>query len=122
MHVNLSVARRTLLNWMMQSCGAEMLRAAVVLLIQEGFTVCATAHDSILFLMPLDDLEEWVALAREVMEQVSLTFTNGILVRTKAKIVRPGERLLDRDTRPMWDRIANLAGVEHRAGRVLVAG
>jgi hypothetical protein len=122
MHVDLSVARRTLLNWMMQSCGAEMLRAAVVLLIQEGFTICATAHDSILFIMPLDDLEERVALAREVMEQVSLTFTNGILVRTKAKIVLPGERLLDRDTRPMWDRIAGLAGVEHRAGRVLVTG
>lgn len=56
------------------------------------------------------------------MEKVSLTFTNGILVRTKAKIVRPGERLLDRDTRPMWERIARLAGVEERDGKVLVAG
>jgi hypothetical protein len=111
-YIDLTTSRRTVLNWTMQSCGGEMLRAAVVLLVREGFTICATAHDSILFLMPLDGLAEQVANARTLMERVSLTFTRGILVRTKATIVRPGERLLSAETRPMWDRITALAGVE----------
>jgi hypothetical protein len=116
MYVNLSTPRRTLLNWIMQSCGGEMLRAAVVLLIREGFIICATAHDSILFLIPLDDLAERVAVAQELMERVSLTFTDGLVVPTKIKIVRPGERLLDKETRPMWERIIGLAGIPKAAG------
>jgi hypothetical protein len=118
MYVDLSTSRRTLLNWVMQACGAEMLRASVVLLIREGFVICATAHDSILFLMPLDGLAERVALAQEVMERVSLTFTCGLVVPTKVKIVRPGERLLDNETRPMWERIMGLLGVREEGGRV----
>jgi hypothetical protein len=113
MYADLAVPYRTLANWMMQSCGAEMLRAAVVFLIQEGFTICATAHDSILFQMPLDDLPERVALACAIMSRVSLTWTEGMVVPTKAKIVRPGERLLDAETQPMWERISGPAGVEN---------
>jgi hypothetical protein len=111
-HVDLSVSRRTLANWMMQASGAEMLRAAVVFLLQEGFTICATAHDSVLLLVPLDGLSERVALTQTIMERVSLTFTEGLRVPTKTQIVLPGERLLDNETRPMWDRITRLAGLE----------
>jgi hypothetical protein len=118
MYVDLQTPHRTLLNWIMQSSGAEMLRAAVVLLVRAGFTIAATAHDSILFLMPQDGLAERVALACEGMERVSLTFTDGLVVPTKVKIVRPGERLLDRETRPMWERITALAGIREMAGKI----
>jgi hypothetical protein len=109
MHVTAEVSRRTLLNWGMQSTGGEILRAAVVLLVRHGFTIVATAHDSIYFLMPLAGLEERVALARALMSSVTLSFTNGLPIPTKAKVVRPGERLLDGETRPVWDRLLALA-------------
>jgi hypothetical protein len=54
MHVTSTVSRRTLMNWIMQASGSEILWAAVVVLVRHGFTICATAHDSIYFLMPLD--------------------------------------------------------------------
>ncbi len=115
MYVDLSVGYRTIMNWPMQATGGEMLRAAVVMLIRAGFTICATSHDAVMLQVPLDHLDERVAAARQVMERVSLTFTHGIRVRTKPQIVLPGERLLDKETRPMWDQIMRRLGVRARA-------
>jgi DNA polymerase I-like protein with 3'-5' exonuclease and polymerase domains len=117
MHVSSKVSRRTLMNWTMQSTGSEILWAAVAVLVRHGFTICATAHDSIYFLMPLDGLAERIALARELMSSVTLPFTFGHPIPTKAKVVPPGERLLDGETRPVWDRLIGLA-----RGQVSVAG
>jgi hypothetical protein len=108
MHVDQNTKPRTLLNWMMQATGGEMLRAAVVMLVRAGFTICATAHDAVMLLEPVERLSERVAAAREIMERVSLSLTAGILVRTKATLVLPGQRLLDKETRPMWDQITGL--------------
>jgi hypothetical protein len=111
MYVDQRVGHRTLLNWPMQSTGGEMLRAAVVMLVRAGFTICATAHDAIMLLMPFDRLlDERVTAAQEIMERVSVSFTDGIVVRTKPHVVRPGERLLDGETRPMWERVMAVIG------------
>jgi hypothetical protein len=108
MYVDSKVSRRTLMNWMMQSIGSEILWVAVVMLVRHGFTICATAHDSIYFLMPLDGLAERIANARTIMSSVTLPFTHGYPIPTKAKVVMPGERLLDAETRPVWDRLIGL--------------
>ena len=67
-----------------------MLRAAVVYMVRAGLTLCATAHDAIMIEAPLDRLDADVALAREIMERVSLSFTRGLLVRTEARLLRRG--------------------------------
>jgi hypothetical protein len=103
---------RTLLNWLPQTMGGEVLRAAVVMLITHGFRVVGTAHDSLYLEVPLDRLEERVALARELMSSVTLPFTGGHPIPTKAHVVRPGERMLDRETQPMWDVVTALARAE----------
>jgi hypothetical protein len=109
MRVTSKVGYRTLLNWLMQSCGSEILWCAVSMLIDRGFTIAATAHDSIYFLMPLDGLAERIALASEIMSSVTLPFTHGYPIPTKVTVVLPGERLLDAETRPVWDRLTGLA-------------
>jgi hypothetical protein len=50
------------------------------------------------------------AWARRVLLRA---FTRRILVRTKYQVVRPGERLLNAETRLMWDQITRLAGLEN---------
>jgi hypothetical protein len=115
MYVNSAVTRRTLLNWPCQVIGGEILRAAVVMLVARGFTICATAHDSVYFLMPLDGLADQITLASEVMASATLPFTGGYPIPTKVLVVRPGERLLDTETRPMWERILTLAGIAKEA-------
>jgi hypothetical protein len=109
MHVDSGVSQRTLLNWPMQTIGGEILRAAVVMLAAHGFAIGATAHDSVCLLVPLDDLEPRVALARRIMSSVTLPFTDDHAIPTKVKIVRPGERLLSPETRPLWEALMALA-------------
>ena len=99
---------RAIQNWMMQAGGGEMLRAAVVYMVKAGLTLCATAHDAIMILAPVDRLEADVALAREIMERVSLSFTRGLLVRTDARLLRPGERYLEPRASRMWQLITDL--------------
>ena len=99
---------RAIQNWAMQAGGAEMLRAAVVKIVQAGLTLCATAHDAIMIEAPLDRLTEDVALAREIMERVSLSFTHGLLVRTDARVLRPGERYLEPRGIRMWQLVTEL--------------
>jgi hypothetical protein len=101
----------TLLNWMLQTLGAEMTRTACVMLVRAGFKICATSHDSVVLLVPLDRLAERVTEARQIMERVSLSFTRGLKVRTDADVILPGQRLLNRDTRPVWNRMMEAIGV-----------
>jgi DNA polymerase I len=102
---------RTLMNWLLQTLGAQMTQVAAVLLIREGFAVCATAHDSVMLLLPLVGLDARILQAQRLMERVSLSFTKGLRVPTNADVVRPGERLLDRETRPMWNLVMRTLGL-----------
>ena len=111
MQVTEHTSVRTLMNWLLQTLGAQMSQAAAVLLIREGYTVCATAHDSVMLLVPLAGLEARVKRAQRLMEQVSLSFTRGLRVPTSVDVVRPGERLLDRETRPMWNLVMRALGL-----------
>lgn len=112
---------RAIQNWMMQASGAEMLRAAVVKMFNAGLTLCATAHDAIMIEAPVDRLAEEVALAREIMERVSLSFTRGLTVRTDARILRPGERYLEPRATRMWQLITELLNDDRSHARQCTA-
>jgi hypothetical protein len=106
---------RAIQNWTMQASGAEMMRAAVVKMVRAGLTLCATAHDAIMLIAPLDQLAADVATAREIMQRVSLSFTRGLMIRTDAKILRPGERLIEPRGTRMWNMVTGLlAEIERR--------
>ena len=100
--------RRAVQNWTMQAIGAEMMRAAVVKMVRAGLCLCATAHDAILIQTPLERLETDIALARGIMERVSLSFTKGLLVRTEAKTLLPGQRMIEARGEKMWSLVTNL--------------
>ena len=54
-----------------------------------------------------DDVEEQgTALARVMSEAADIAV--GIPIRVDLQVVRPGERLLTAETRPMWDNIMEL--------------
>jgi hypothetical protein len=103
---------RTLMNWKLQAIGSQMTQIAAVLLIRAGYTICTTAHDSVMLLLPLrDDMRERVRRAQGIMEQVSITLTKGLRIPTNAEILSPGQRLLNRDTRPMWNLVMEIIGL-----------
>jgi hypothetical protein len=105
---------RTLMNWRMQATGAEMMRAAVVKMLRIGLQPCATAHDAVLVLVPLEQITTAVAQAQEIMERVSLSFTKGLRVRTTAKVLLPGQRLLEKRGERMWALMMELLAEAER--------
>jgi DNA polymerase I-like protein with 3'-5' exonuclease and polymerase domains len=103
------VRRRALQNWPMQTAGSEMLRAAIVVLGRAGFKILTTAHDAIVFEMPLATLDADIDRARELMERVSLSLTRGVRVKTEVTIIRPGERMIEARAAKVWGLILELA-------------
>jgi hypothetical protein len=98
----------TFRNFPAQANGAEMLRVAIIALIQAGIGVCAPVHDAVLIEGPAGEIEQIVRRARLIMEEASRVILGGFTIRTDAKIVRYPERYSDPRGADMWERIVRL--------------
>jgi len=90
------VKERSMLNWPMQSHGAEMLRLALSAGIEAGLTICAPIHDALLLEAPIDEIEEQAAYLVEIMGHASeLVMGEGKRCRSDVKIIRYPDRFED---------------------------
>lgn len=96
---------RSLANFLVQANGAEMLRLACCLAVEQGIRVCAPVHDAILVEGPTDVIDAIVFQARAVMAAASHEVLNGFELRTDAKIVRYPDRFVDDRGQAMWQLI-----------------
>lgn len=86
----------SILNWPMQSHGAEMMRLAVAMAVDEGLMVCATIHDALLLEASADEIDQRAARLAEIMGDASeLVLGTGKRCRSDVKIVRHPERYDD---------------------------
>ena len=99
---------RSLRNFPMQANGAEMLRLACCLGIEQGLELCAPIHDAILICSPLDRLEADVERMRAAMAEASRVVLNGFEVRTEGKLVRYPDHYSDPRGERMWQEILSL--------------
>ena len=101
---------RSLLNWPMQSHGAEMMRLAVSMAVEEGMMVCAPVHDALLIEAPIDGIEKQTARLSEIMADASeMVLGAGKRCRTDAKITRYPDRFEDEQRgAPMFSIIMKL--------------
>lgn len=102
-----STRTTALLNWLIQSTAADILRLATILLAEAGFALLTTCHDSLLISVPEDGAEADQAAIVRIMQEAAEMVT-GIVIRVDVQMMRPGERWLSADTRPMWGRIMGL--------------
>jgi len=79
--------RRSLLNWPIQSHGAEILRRALIDLCDEHFEVCATVHDAVLIQIPTCDLKSRLEEAKQIMVNAS-RFVVGGPIRVDHEIIK----------------------------------
>jgi hypothetical protein len=98
---------RSIQNWPVQSCGAEMMRAAAIASTEAGIAVCAPVHDAFLIMAPLDYLDADVAAMRAIMSAAAETII-GIPVRTDAKFVLPPARYMDPRGEKTWGKVMGL--------------
>ena len=103
---------RTFRNFPAQANGAEMLRIAIIALVESGITVCAPVHDAVLIEAPEPQIDSVVGTARAIMEAASRAVLGGFTIRTEAKIVRYPERYTEKRGTEMWEKLVTLLGLE----------
>ncbi|QGY03621.1 DNA polymerase I [Methylobacterium mesophilicum SR1.6/6] len=102
------VSASALMNFPMQSNGAEMLRIAAIAGTEAGIEVCAPVHDAFLIQAPLGQIKERAAQMGTLMTEAGRAVTGGFPVRTDVKIVRYPDRYMDDGGQAMWDRVMAL--------------
>ena len=69
--------RRSLLNWPIQSHGAEILRKALIDLTDDNFEVCALVHDAVLIQIPIPEFKQRLEEAKQIMVNASVDVVGG---------------------------------------------
>jgi hypothetical protein len=99
---------RTYRNFPAQANGAEMLRAAIIGLVESGIRVCAPVHDAVLIEAPAAEIEAVAATAQAIMRAASRVVLGGFEVRTDAKIVKFPDRYDEPRGEAMWLKITKI--------------
>jgi DNA polymerase I len=98
---------RSVQNWPIQSCGAEIMRIVVVLAIDAGLRLCMPVHDGFVVSSTPERIESDVAKMRAIMNWAGQLVT-GMEIRIDCKIVRWPDRYMDKRGKRMWDHIFGL--------------
>ena len=93
---NAEINDRSILNWPMQSHGAEMMRLGVSMAVEAGLMICAPIHDALLLEAPIDEIDEQAARLAQIMGDASeLVLGAGKRCRSDIKIVCYPDRFGD---------------------------
>ncbi len=100
---------RSLANCPMQANGAEMLRIACILMTEAGIRVCAPVHDAVLIEAPLEELDDRVQQAQELIREASRQILGDFELTTDADIYRYPDRYRDEERGgAFWDKVMSL--------------
>jgi hypothetical protein len=101
---------RSLRNFPMQANGAEMLRLACILAVEDGLELCAPVHDALLLHAPSEQVEAHVARLQHHMAEASAIVLGGPRLKTEAKAFRYPGRYSDKRGIEMWATVQRLLG------------
>jgi DNA polymerase I len=79
--------RRSLLNWPIQSHGAEILRTALIDLTDNDFKVVALVHDAVMLEIPIPEFKERLEEAKQIMVDASIKVVGGP-IRVDQEIIK----------------------------------
>jgi len=97
-----------LMNWPMQSAGADAMRIAAIAATEAGIVVHAPVHDAFLIGAPLERLAHDTEHMAAIMVAAGQTVTGGMTIRVEANEVRSPGRYMDDRGREMWDTVMEL--------------
>jgi DNA polymerase-1 len=106
LHRGTRVKPNTLLNFTAQATGAEMLRLAVMQMMDRGVDVCCPVHDAVLIEAPITQIESAVAEARAAMDEASALLLDGYVLRTEDEVFRDPDTFEDEDGKSTWEKIS----------------
>ena len=103
-HVNL----RMLKNFPMQANGAEMMRLACIMAVDNNIKICSPVHDAILIEATTDEIENDVNRMQQIMAEASASVLSGFRLRTEAKIINYPDRFEDEGGQEVWDKVLEI--------------
>lgn len=98
----------TLQNFPAQAHGAEMLRMACNLIVEDGIELCCPIHDAVLVEADVDEIDVVVARTRADMAEAGRAVLGGFEVRSDAEIIRFPDRYMDPRGVKMWNLVEGL--------------
>ena len=101
----------TLLDFMMQSGGADMTRTAARLAVEEGLPVCFVHHDSLTVDGPESEIEDVVERTKAVMAKAAVEVV-GIGIPVDSRIVRHPDSLLEPEDAERWAELMEALDAE----------
>jgi DNA polymerase family A len=113
MAVHANTKRRTLMNYMAQAGGADMMRLAAIAAYEAGIHICAPVHDAFWIAAPLPELDDAIATMKQSMERAGREIAGIPIPVEVAAVVRWPQclgdvRKPDAKGQAMWNEIKNL--------------
>jgi hypothetical protein len=105
---------RSLMNYMAQAGGADMMRIAMIAATEAGIKICAPIHDAFWVMAPLVELDSTIERMKDIMLRAGEAVTGGLRVGVSVeKIVRwpncfGDVRAPNDKGQAMWDEIRSL--------------
>jgi DNA polymerase I len=86
---------RTIRNFPIQSCAAEILHVACVQAERRGLAIIAPVHDALMAECALDEIEDASAALDQCMRDAAAVVLRGYELRSGEQLLRPGEHYTD---------------------------
>lgn len=102
------INERSVRNFPMQANGAEMMRIACILAVEDGIEVCAPVHDAFVIEAGVDEIESVERRMQAHMVEASRIVLDGFQLRSDAKRIVYPDRYLDGRGAAMWGRVMSL--------------
>lgn len=100
---------RTIKNFPCQATGAEILRVACILLVENNIKIIAPVHDAILIECDENEADETILLAQKLMTKAStIVLGPENPIKTDAKIIKYLDRYSDKRGVETWDKIMSI--------------
>ena len=109
-----------LMNWPIQSAGADLMRLVCIAATEAGIELAAPVHDGFLIVAPLDRLHAEIERMKAIMIRASTVVTGGLPIQVEVEPVRFPDRYMDERGQAMWDRVMGL--LERKTGKAEKTG
>ena len=96
---------RSLLNWPIQSHGAEILRTALMDLTDNYFKVVALVHDAVMIEIPIPEFKQRLTEAKQIMVDASIKVVGGP-IRVDQEIIKSNYEQEEKDQK-LFNKIMN---------------
>jgi hypothetical protein len=100
---------RTIKNFPCQATGAEILRVACILLVENYIKIIAPIHDAILIECDEEEADETILRAQKLMTNASsIVLGPGNSIKTEANVIKYPERYSDPRGVQTWNRVLRI--------------